>query len=90
MDYSGRISKHGGAMVRSLPYEAANSMLMVVRKALPLKDWARRIRKRTSHKKACTALARKLAAIPRGWLQGGHPSAIAPNALGGQSQRALS
>ena len=28
-----------------------------------LKDWARRIRKRTSHKKACVALARKLAVI---------------------------
>ncbi len=41
-------------------------------------------------KKACAALARKLAAIPQGWLQGGQPSAIAPNALGGQSQRALS
>jgi transposase len=63
MDYSGRISKHGDAMVRSLLYEAANSMLTVVRKAHPLKDWARRIRKRSSHKKACVALARKLAVI---------------------------
>ncbi len=63
MDYSGRISKHGDAMLRSLLYEAANSMLTVVRKAHPLKDWARRIRKRTSHKKACVALARKLAVI---------------------------
>ncbi len=27
MDYSGRISKHGDAMVRSLLYEAANCML---------------------------------------------------------------
>ncbi len=35
----------------------------MVRKAHPLKDWARRIRKRTSHKKACVALARKLAVI---------------------------
>ncbi len=63
MDYSGRISKHGDAMLRSLLYEAANSMLTVVRKAHPLKDWARRIRKRSSHKKACVALARKLAVI---------------------------
>ena len=63
MDYSGRISKHGDAMVRSLLYEAAHSMLTVVRKAHPLKDWARRIRKRSSHKKACVALARKLAVI---------------------------
>ena len=63
MDYSGRISKHGDAMVRSLLYEAANSMLTVVRRSHPLKDWARRVKKRTSHKKACVALARRLAVI---------------------------
>ena len=63
MDYSGRISKHGDAMLRSLLYEAANSMLTVVRRAHPLKDWARRVRKRSSHKKACVALARKLAVV---------------------------
>jgi transposase len=63
MDYAGRISKMGDAMLRSLLYEAANSLLSVVRRAHPLKDWARRIKKRTSHKKACVALARKLAVI---------------------------
>ena len=63
MDYSGRISKHGDAMLRALLYEAANSMLTVVRRAHPLKDWARRIKKRTSHRQACVALARKLAVI---------------------------
>ena len=63
MDYSGRISKHGDALLRSLLYESANSLLTVVRKAHPLKDWARRIRRRSSHKKACVALARKLAVI---------------------------
>ena len=63
MDYSGRISKMGDAMLRTLLYEAANSLLTVVRRAHPLKDWARRVRKRTSHKKACVALARKLAVI---------------------------
>ncbi len=63
MDYSGRISKHGDSMLRGLLYEAANSMLTVVRRPHPLKDWARRIRKRSSHKKACVALARKLAVI---------------------------
>ena len=63
MDYSGRISKHGDAMVRSLLYEAAHCMLTVVHRAHPLKDWARRIRKRSGHKKACVALARKLAVI---------------------------
>ncbi len=63
MDYSGRISKHGDSLLRSLLYEAANSLLSIVRKAHPLKDWARRIKRRSSHKKACVALARKLAVI---------------------------
>ena len=63
MDYSGRLSKHGDALLRSLLYEAANSLLTVVRRAHPLKDWARRIKRRSSHKKACVALARKLAVI---------------------------
>ena len=49
--------------LRSLLYEAANSLLTIVRRSHPLKDWARRIRKRSSHKKACVALARKLAVI---------------------------
>ena len=63
MDYSGRISKHGDKMLRSLLYGAANSLLSVVRRAHPLKDWARRVKKRTSHKKAVVALARKMAII---------------------------
>ena len=63
MDYSGRISKHGDGLLRSLLYEAANSLLTVVRKSHPIKGWARRIKKRSSHKKACVALARKLAVI---------------------------
>jgi len=71
MDYSGRISKHGDAMLRSLLYEAANSLLTVVRKAHPLKDWARRVKKRSSHKKACVALARKLAVILHRMLANG-------------------
>ncbi len=73
MDYSGRISKHGDAMLRSLLYAAANSLLTVVRKAHPLKDWARRIRRRRGHKKACVALARKLAVILHRMLITGEP-----------------
>ncbi len=71
VDYTGRISKHGDSLLRSLLYEAANSLLTIVRKAHPLKDWARRIRKRSSHKKACVALARKLAVIMHRMLIGG-------------------
>jgi transposase len=73
MDYSGRISKHGDVMLRALLYEAANSMLTVVRRAHPLKDWARRVKKRTSHKKACVALARRLAVILHRMLMSGEP-----------------
>ncbi len=63
MDYSGRISKFGDGLLRHLLFEAASSLLNVVRRAHPLKDWARRLRKRSSHKKACVALARKLSVI---------------------------
>jgi transposase len=63
MDYSGRISKQGDRLLRALLYGAANSLLSRVRRAHPLKAWARRLKKRTSHKKACVALARKLAVI---------------------------
>ncbi len=63
MDYSGRISKHGDAVLRSLLYEAANSLLTRVGRAHPLKDWARWIKRRSGHQKACVALARKLAVI---------------------------
>lgn len=63
MDYSGRISKQGDRMLRALLYGAASSLLTRVRRAHPLKAWARRIKKRTSHKKACVALARKLAVV---------------------------
>ena len=61
MDYAGRISKHGDAMLRGLWYAAAQTLLTVMRTAHPLKDWARRIPKRSSHRQACVALARKLA-----------------------------
>ncbi len=63
MDYSGRISKHGDKMLRALLYGAAGSFLNVVRRAHPLKDWARRVKKRASHKKAVVALARKMAVV---------------------------
>jgi len=61
--YNGRISKYGDGMMRCLLYAAANSLLSTVRKAHPLKAWARRIRNRKGYKKACVALARKLAVI---------------------------
>ena len=71
MAYSGRISKYGDAMLRGLLYEAANAMLTVVRRAHPLKAWARKLKKRSGHKKACVALARKLAVVLHRMLMSG-------------------
>ncbi|OSQ34023.1 IS110 family transposase, partial [Thalassospira mesophila] len=73
MDYTGRISKYGDGLLRSLLFEAANSLLTIVRRPHPLKDWARRLRKRSSHKKACVALARKLAVIMHKMMVSGEP-----------------
>lgn len=73
VDRSGRISKFGDAMLRGLLYETANSMLCVVRKSHPLKDWARAIKKRSCHKKACVALARRMAVVLHKMLMKGEP-----------------
>ncbi len=71
VDYSGRISKRGDGLLRALLYEAANSFLCAVRRPHPLKDWARKIKRKVGHKKARVALARKLAVIlHRMWLDG--------------------
>lgn len=63
MDYSGHISRQGDSLLRSVLYEAANSLLHRVRKAHPIKSWARRLKSRKGNKKACVALARKMAVI---------------------------
>lgn len=73
VDYGGRISKMGDSLMRSLLYQAAHGLLTRVRRAHPLKDWARKVKKRTSHKKACVALARKLAVILHKMLITGEP-----------------
>ena len=65
IDFGGRISKRGDRMLRTVLYEAANSLLCRVKTGpgQHLKDWAMALKKRTSHKKAVVALARKLAVI---------------------------
>lgn len=63
MDYSGRISKQGDRMLRALLYGAANSLLTRIRRAHPLRTWTRQLKKKVGHRKACVALARKLAVI---------------------------
>ena len=72
-DISGRITKRGDRMMRTILYEAANSLLTRVRsgKGAALQKWAHALKARSSHKKAVVALARKLAVIMhRLWIDG--------------------
>jgi transposase len=69
IDWSGRISKCGDAMLRSYLFEAANVLLTRVPKWSALKAWGMRLAKRNGLRKAKVAVARKLAVIlHRMWL----------------------
>jgi len=71
VDYTGSISKVGDQRVRTLLYEAANVMLTRYRGDLALKDWALRIGRRSTMRKARVALARRLAIIMHAMLRDG-------------------
>ncbi|MFL5334645.1 MAG: IS110 family transposase [Geminicoccaceae bacterium] len=62
-DYTGRISKHGDALLRTYLFEAAGIILHRVAKWSVLKAWGTRLAKRIGAKKATVAVARKLAGI---------------------------
>jgi transposase len=62
VDYDGHITKCGDAFLRSHLFEAAKCMLNRG-KPNALKDWGLRLAKRSSKKKACVAVARRLAVI---------------------------
>jgi len=71
IDYTGRISKHGDAMVRAHLFEAAKVLMSRVTKWSALKAWGMRIAQRSCMKNACVAVARKLAVIMhRMWIDG--------------------
>ncbi len=73
VDYAGRISKRGDRMLRTMLYEAANSLLCRVKpgRGQALRAWAMAVTKRTSHKKAVVALARQLAVMMHAiWISG--------------------
>jgi transposase len=71
IDWTGRISKCGDAMLRSYLYEAANVLLTRIAKWSALKAWGMRLAKRTSLRKAKLAVARKLVVIlHRMWADG--------------------
>ena len=63
LDWSGRISRCGDEMMRSMLYEAAQSMLVRSAKWSWLKAWAMKIARHRGIKKAIVALARRLAVI---------------------------
>ncbi len=71
VDWSGRISKCGDAMVRTYLFEAAGVLLTRVAQWCKLKAWGHRLWKRIGFKKAKVAVARKLAVIlHRMWRDG--------------------
>jgi transposase len=71
IDWSGRISKCGDAMLRMYLFEAAGVLLTRVPKWSALKAWGTRLIKRNGLRKAKVAVARKLAVIlHRMWTEG--------------------
>ena len=71
VDWTGRISKGGDAMVRTALYEAANVILNRVTRFSTLKAWALRVVQLRGVKRAKVALARKLAVVlHRMWVDG--------------------
>ena len=71
VDWTGRISKCGDAMLRSYLFEAAGVLLTRVPKWSAVKAWGVRLAKRNGLRKAKVAVARKLAVIlHRMWIDG--------------------
>ncbi len=71
VDRTGRVSKCGDAMLRSLLFEAAHALLTRTRRKSALRTWGLALAKRTGPAKAKVAVARKLAVIMhRMWSDG--------------------
>jgi transposase len=73
VDRSGRISRCGDTLARTLLYEAAVVILARVKRASSLKDWAQAIARRSGAGKARVALARKLSVILHSVWRSGQP-----------------
>ena len=73
VDHRGRISRCGDALVRTLLYEAAVTLLCRVKQHLALKDWALAVAKRSRPAKARVALARKLSVLLHAVWRTGQP-----------------
>ena len=71
VDWTGRVSKSGDAMARAALYEAAHILLVRVKRWSSLKAWGMRLVKNRGHKRAVTALARRMAVLMhRIWVEG--------------------
>src|ERR1700748_2916197 len=71
VDWTGRISKCGDAMLRTYLFEAAGVLLTRVPKWSAVKAWGVKLAKRNGLRKAKVAVARKLAVIlHRMWIDG--------------------
>lgn len=82
IDVQGRSSKAGDPDVRRALYEAASALLTRFKREDKVKSWGLMIAKRSCHRKACVAVARKLAVIMHAmWIDGtvyvGDPAARA-------------
>ena len=80
IDVQGRISKAGDADVRRALYEAASGLMTRFKGSDKVKSWGQEIAKRSCRRKACVAVARKLAVIMHAlWSDGtfyvGNPAA---------------
>ena len=73
VDRSGRISKCGDTLARTLLYEAAVVILTRLKKASSLKDWGHAIARRSGNGKARVAVARKLSVILHSVWRSGQP-----------------
>jgi len=71
IDYTGRITRRGDGMLRTLLFEAASSLITRTGRGGALREWALRLRARVGHKKAGVALARKLGVVLHAmWVDG--------------------
>src|SRR5207237_8835532 len=70
-DYDGGVSKCGDALLRTMLYEAAHSLLIHSGKWSWLKAWGLRVAQRRGIRRAIVAVARRLAVVlPRMWADG--------------------
>src|SRR4051812_35733173 len=71
VDYDGGVSKCGDALLRTMLYEAAHSLLIQSRKWSWLKAWGIRVAQRRGIRRAIVAVARRLAVVlHRMWVDG--------------------